>query len=74
MNLNFHLQNSMAKCRIGLSNITTYYFHYWHPCVQDLICPSCEAAEEDEIHFVLCCEADLHLRVRDIHRTVLYFS
>lgn len=50
---------------MGVSNIAVHYFHE-QPIVQDLICPLCRSVEEDEVHFALCCEAYLHLRVRYI--------
>lgn len=55
----------MAKFRMGVSNIAVHYFHEQR-IVQDLICPLCRSVEEDEVHFALCCEAYLHLRVRYI--------
>lgn len=52
---------------MGVSSIAVRYFRHKQHNVQDLICPLRKVTEEDEIHFVLCCEAYLHLRVRYLH-------
>lgn len=62
MNLEFHLQNIMAKFRMGALDryIVFHYFDYkFHNVIQDLICPFCNLVAQvkkifiNEVHFML---------------------
>ena len=55
---NRHIKRVMTKFRFGISDLYVHFFRYreTNPDVFYL-CPMCRCEEENEIHFVLCCQA-----------------
>ena len=45
----------MTKFRFGVSELSVHYYRYRSHVEKDLKCPLCGEAQEDEVHFVLCC-------------------
>ena len=62
LNLDRHIKNCVVKFKFGISNIRVHYYRYRAHRALDLMCPLCEEAVEDEIHFVLVCPALSNLR------------
>ena len=44
----------MTKFRLGISDIAGQYYRYKKNADNNLICPLCREAQENELHFVLC--------------------
>jgi len=62
LNINAHLKNIMTKFRFGVSDIATHHYRYRFSLPDDLRCPLCKNATENELHFVLCCPFFNNLR------------
>ena len=45
----------MTRFRLGISDIAVHYYRYKRHTDNDLFCPLCGEAQENELHFVLCC-------------------
>ena len=52
----------MTKFRCGVSDIKVHRNRYKKVNIVDMNCPLCNSADEDEVHFVLCCPAFGDLR------------
>ena len=61
-----HLKIVTAKFRMGISDISLHYYRYRKHEESDLICPLCNNAKEDDLHFLLCCPVLKKLRERYI--------
>ena len=62
LGLDRQIRNIVTKFRFGISDLHVHYYRYRIHTASDLSCPMCGAANEDEIHFVLCCPALSSLR------------
>ena len=58
-----HLKFIMTRFRFGVSDIASHHLRYRQYSDRDLLCPLCNNAEENEVHFVFCCPALNDLRV-----------
>ena len=61
-----HLKIVTAKFRMGISDIALHFYRYKKHTELDLICPLCKNANEDDLHFLLCCPVLNNLRERYI--------
>ena len=66
LNIDRHLKIVTTGFRIGISKLFVHYFRYRKHNESDLICPLCMTTKEDEVHFVLSCQALSFLRERFI--------
>ena len=55
MNIDRHMKFIMTKFRFGVSDLAVHFYRYRNPTQANLKCLLCNEAEENEIHFVLCC-------------------
>jgi hypothetical protein len=56
IDLDRHIQFIVTKFRFGISDLYVHLFRYRNDCVStSFLCPMCKCAEENEVHFVLCC-------------------
>ncbi|WP_419585603.1 hypothetical protein, partial [Thiolapillus sp.] len=55
LNIDRHLKFIMTRFRLGISDIAVHYYRYKRHTDNDLFCPLCGEAQENELHFVLCC-------------------
>ena len=62
LGLDRQIRNIVTKFRFGISDLHVHYYRYRIHTASDLSCPMCGAANEDEIHFVLCCPGLSSLR------------
>ena len=56
----------MTRFRLGISEITQHQYRYKRHTANDLLCPMCKRAKEDELHFLLCCPAYDSIRTQCI--------
>lgn len=57
-----HLKYITTRFRLGISDLMVHRFRYKTINSNNLICPLCKQTEENEIHFVLCCQGLTHIR------------
>jgi hypothetical protein len=50
-----HLKCVMTRFRFGVTDLAVHFYRYRNHTHRDLLCPLCKEAEENEVHFVLCC-------------------
>ena len=55
LNIGRHLKFIMTRFRLGISDIAVHYYRYKRHTDNDLFCPLCREAQENELRFVLCC-------------------
>ena len=55
LNIDRHLKFIMTRFRLGISDIAVHYYRYKRHTDNDLFCPLCREAQENELRFVLCC-------------------
>jgi hypothetical protein len=61
--INSHVRWMMTKVRFGISDLLVHKYKYSARVNHNLIkCPLCKEADDDEIHFMLCCPALQQLR------------
>ena len=61
-NCNKFIKCALTKFRCGVSDIKVHCNRYKNLNIVDMNCPLCNSADEDEVHFVLCCPAFDDLR------------
>ena len=61
-NIDRHVKWIMTKFRFGISDLFIHKFRYRNNNTNIPKCPLCKNAEDNEIHFVLCCPALQELR------------
>ena len=59
---NRFIKCALTKFRCGVSDIKVHRNRYKKLNIVDMNCPLCNSADEDEVHFVLCCPAFDDLR------------
>ena len=62
LNLNRRIRYTMIRFRFGVSDIKVHKSRFKVYNVDDLKCPLCLSAVDNEVHFVLCCPAFDDLR------------
>ena len=62
LNLNRYIRYTLARFRFGVSDIKVHRSRFKLYNVDELKCPLCLSAVENEVHFVLCCPAFDDLR------------
>ena len=62
LDIDRHIKSITTKFRLGVSSLFVHYFRYRKFQDSDLICPLCKISKEDEVHFVLVCQALSHIR------------
>ncbi len=62
INCNRFIKCALTKFRCGVSDIKVHRHRYKNLNIVDMNCPLCNSADEDEVHFVLCCPAFDDLR------------
>ena len=62
LNLNRHIRYTLTRFRFGVSDIKVHRSRFKVYNVDDLKCPLCLSAVDNEVHFVLCCPAFDDLR------------
>ena len=62
LNLNRHIRYTLTRFRFGVSDIKVHKSRFKVYNVDDLKCPLCLSAVDNEVHFVLCCPAFDDLR------------
>ena len=62
LNMNRHIKCSMTRFRFGISDIAVHHNRYKNVTDDALKCPLCKHANEDDVHFLLCCPAFSDLR------------
>ena len=62
LNLNRRIRYTMTRFRFGVSDIKVHKSRFKFYNVDDLECPLCLSAVDNEVHFVLCCPAFDDLR------------
>ena len=62
LNLNRYIRYTLTRFTFGVSDIKVHRSKYKVYNVDDLKCPSCLLAVDNEVHFVLCCPAFDDLR------------
>jgi hypothetical protein len=55
-----------TRFRLGISELAVHHYRYRVFNNVDLLCPLCKETEENEMHFVLCCPALIHIREKYI--------
>jgi len=61
-----HIKTVVTRFRFGVSDLFVHYYRYKSGNNFDMICPLCRQAQENEVHFVLCCTFLTDLRLRFI--------
>ena len=72
LNLNRHIRYTLTRFRFGVSDIKVHRTRFKVYNVDDLKCPLCLSAVDNEVHFVLCSPAFDDLRYEFIERK--YFN
>jgi hypothetical protein len=73
-NVDNHLKRIMTKIRFGISDLTVHKLRYSNvACTACYLCPMCKCAEENEVHFVLCCPFLSNIR-KDLIKQCFYRS
>ena len=54
---NKHIRNVLIRFKIGASNIRAHKMRYVVHTPQDLLCPLCNTAYEDEMHILFYCKS-----------------
>ena len=72
LKLNRRIKYTMTRFRFGVSDIKVHKSRFKVYNVDDLKCPLCLSAVDNEVHFVLCCPAFDDLRYEFIEPK--YFS
>lgn len=62
MNIDRNIKRAVCKFRFGVSNLFSHKYRYRHLNMVNLVCPLCNVANDDELHFVLCCSVLNNLR------------
>ena len=62
LNLNRYIRYTLTRFRFGVSDIKVHRSKFKLYNVDELKCPLCLLAVENEVHFVLCCPAFEDLR------------
>ena len=62
LNLNTYIRYTLTRFRFGVSDIKEHRSRFKLYNVDELKCPLCLSAVENEVHFVLCCPAFEDLR------------
>ena len=62
LNLNRYIRYTLTRFRFGVSDIKVHRSRFKLYNVDELKCPLCLTAVENEVHFVLCCPAFEDLR------------
>ena len=62
LNLNRYIRYTLTRFRFGVSDIKVHRSRFELYNVDELKCPLCLSAVENEVHFVLCCPAFEDLR------------
>ena len=62
LNLNRYIRYTLTRFRFGVSDIKVHRSRFKLYNVDELKCPLCLSAVENEVHFVLCCPAFEDLR------------
>ena len=62
LNLNRYIRYTLTRFRFGVSDIKVHRSRFKLYNVDELKCPLCLSAVENEVHFVLCCPAFEGLR------------
>ena len=55
LNIDRHIKFIMTRFRLSISEIAVHYYRYKRHTDNDLFRPLCGEAQENELHFVLCC-------------------
>ena len=55
MNIDRNIKRAVCKFRFGVSNLSLHRYRYKHSSMVSVLCPLCNDAKDDELHFVLCC-------------------
>ena len=66
INIDRHLRFILTRFRFGNSEIKVHMLRYKQANGNELTCPLCKEADEDEVHFVLVCPVLKNVRVRYI--------
>ena len=62
LNLNKYIKYALTRIRFWVSDIKVHGSEFKHYNVDELNCPLCLSAAENEVRFVLCCPAFYDLR------------
>jgi hypothetical protein len=62
MKIDRHLKRIVTKFRFGVSELNIHHFYYRRITERDLLCPLCNNAVENEIHFLFICPRLIKLR------------
>ena len=66
LNLNRYIRYTLTRFRFGVSDIKVHRSRFKVNNVDDLKCPLCLSAVDNEVHFVVCCPAFEGLRYKFI--------
>ena len=62
LNINRHIKCSMTRFRFGISDIAVHHNRYKNVPDDALTCALYKHANEDDVHFLLCCPAFIDIR------------
>jgi hypothetical protein len=62
LDLSRHMKNILVKFRFGVSELFVHHYRYRNALNVSMLCPLCRDANENEVHFVLCCPFLANLR------------
>ena len=66
LNLNRYIRYALTRFRFGVSDIKVHRSRFKLHIVDELKCPLCLSAVDNEVHFVLCCPMFDDLRYKFI--------
>ena len=72
LNLNSYIKYALTRVRFGVSDIKVHRSRFKLYNVDELKCPLCLSAVDNEVHFVLCCPASEDLRYEFIELKYFY--
>ena len=64
MEINRYVKKALTRFRFGISDIACHCFRYSQRSDTEILCRLCHTANEDDLHFLLCCPALIDLRTK----------
>ena len=74
LNLNRYIRYALTRFRFGVSDIKMHRLRFKLYNVDELKCPLCLSAVDNDVHFVLCCPAFEDIRYEFIESKYFYNS